>query len=111
MIDDGETRFVHDHDGEERHKVSLVLFSHSVSESELIYCNLIHNLFQITLQVCAQDFLRLDRSRECEVDSARWTAVVGVSSSSPFSVAQRSFQHRVCEPQQLSHRCSVCSLV
>ena len=64
--DDREVgRPVHDHDGEERHELSLVLFSHSVSELQVISCDFARNLFQTALQVCAQDFLRLDRSREC----------------------------------------------
>ena len=60
MIDDGEvTRFVHDRDGEERHGLSLVLFSHSVSESELLYCNWFtisfRLLFKFVLKIfCAQ---------------------------------------------------------
>ena len=64
--DDGETRRpIHDHDGEERYELSLVLFSHSVSEPQLISCVFAHNLFQTALQVCAQDSPRLDRSQEC----------------------------------------------
>ena len=75
--DDGETRGpVDDHDGEKRYELSLVLFSHSVSEPQLIPCIFAHNLFQTALQVCAQDSLRLDRTRECRLDSARFGSLL-----------------------------------
>ena len=61
---DGEVRRpVHDYHGEERHEVSLALSSGSVGETELISCNLAHNLFQIALQVCAQDLTSSPRGR------------------------------------------------
>ena len=41
------------HDGEERQELPLVLFSHPVSESELICCGFAHNLFQTALSDCS----------------------------------------------------------
>lgn len=84
----------------------LVLFSHPVSEKVIFYV-VAHNLCQTALQVCAQDILWLDRGREFRPDSARRPTMVGLSLTLPLSVAQRNLQHRVCESQQLSHRCSV----
>src|ERR1700753_1265622 len=57
--------------GERATRIVLGLFPHSVSDSTPISCNFAHNLFQTALQVCPQDSLRLDRSRECGLDSAR----------------------------------------
>ena len=41
------------HDGEERQELPLVLFSHPVSESELICSGFAHNLFQTALSDCS----------------------------------------------------------
>ena len=46
-------RLLRDRDGEERHELPLVLISHSIRESELISCNLAHNLlFQVFKIFC-----------------------------------------------------------
>ena len=55
--DDGEVRRpVHDYDGEKGHRVSLVLFSHSVSEHQLISCVFAHNLFQLLFKFALKIF-------------------------------------------------------
>ena len=58
-----------------------VLFSHSVSESQVISCDFAHDLFQIALQVRAQDFLRLARSQEYALSiftTSPWVTVSGL---------------------------------
>ena len=59
-----------DHDGEQRHELTLVLFSHWVSEPELISRDFAHNFFRITLQVCFQDVLRQSTALDLRLDSS-----------------------------------------
>jgi len=81
------------------------------SVSEAVSSTVAHNLFQPRLQVRAQDILRLDCRREYRLDSSGRAAVVGVSLPLSLPFAHRHPQHRMREPQQLSHGCSVRSPV
>jgi hypothetical protein len=104
-------RPIHDHDGQERYKVSLVLFSHSVSEKWSFSRPLLtvspRLLFKFVLKIFYGSIV-VENSDLIPPDGGPWSA-----SPLTFSLffAQRNLQHRLRKSQQLSHRCSVRSHV